>query len=131
MCIMEHFKIGQAWVGEARGEAPPLLCAIGAIDRIETEGGEPYQVLSLRISPHPKAREAGWTVIGHVPITDKAFAESGLTLAPEPVALGADFDHGYKTWRDKFDAGEAGAFTLLVHQVYSAVVSFAAERAAE
>ena len=126
---MEELEIGQAWVFPEVENAPPLLAAIGALDNVEYEDGTAGRIVSVRVSPHPKARELSWAV-GHMPVMEDAFLSDGAQLAPERVELGPEFAEGYATWRSAFDDGKAGAFALTISQAYLALVAVAAESAA-
>ncbi len=128
---MEQFEIGQAWVGLGPGDTPPLLCAIGAIDEIQGADGSQMQVLSIAITPHFEARKEGWTAISHLPVTAEAFAASGLELAPNPVTFDEHFQNGYDLWRERFDAGQAGAFSQPVGIVYLGLMTAEATRNAK
>ncbi len=130
VACMDQLEIGQAWVYPATDDTPPLMAAIGGLDDIEYEDGSKGLIVSVRVEPHPKAREQGWTTIGHMPVMADAFLKTGVALDTNPVELGEDFAEGYDKWRDAFDAGEGGAFTHGVSEAYLAIVQVAAQQAA-
>ena len=110
--------------------------APGQVWRYATRKGEELsRVHVLRLDTHPKTgdlivhiaisgvRMQPWdpsgdaiTTIRHVPIAREALEGSGLSpearSGPPP-----DFEEGYRIWREEFDAGRAGAFTVPVAEV--------------
>ena len=53
----------------------------------------------------------------HSPVSEKTLEESVTTLAIESTLDLPDVSEGYQTWKDAFDKGQAGAFTIPVSQV--------------
>lgn len=123
----------------AAGIGRPTFAA-GQVWRYATrEGEEPSRVHVLRVDTHPKTGDAivhiaisgvrlpSWdasapriTTISHVPISREALEGSGLSLEATSVAL-PEFEEGYRMWREAFDAGNAGVFTIAVAAVVDAM----------
>jgi len=102
-----------------------LSFAPGQVWRYATrEGEEQSRVHILRIDTHPKtgheivhiAISGARTSIGHAPISRDALERSGLSLEAKSAPL-PDFEEGYRIWRDDFDAGNAGVFTVSVAEI--------------
>ena len=126
--VMEQYEIGQAWVSEATEAAPPLMSVIGAIDEVEDAAGIIQRILSIAVMPHPAAREKGWTTVLHMPVTETAFAASGLRLTKEDVELGGPFIRGYARWLKEFDAQKAGAIDVPVTDAYLKLIATATKQ---
>jgi hypothetical protein len=52
----------------------------------------------------------------HSPLTEEAFWKTVTELEGITRHL-PEFEEGYQTWRDAFDAGEAGVFTITVDRI--------------
>jgi len=51
--------------------------------------------------------------VDHMPFSEEAIEKSGLKLLKEKTEL-PDFEEGYRMWREAFDAGRAGIYTITV-----------------
>ena len=51
--------------------------------------------------------------VNHMPFSQEAIDKSGLKLLKEKTDL-PDFEEGYQRWREAFDAGRAGIYTITV-----------------
>ncbi len=101
--------------------------AEGQVWRYATrEGEEDSRVHILRIESYPHAGEIVHIAvtglrepvkaISHVPITRESLERSGLTFESRSGSA-PDFEEGYRTWREEFDAGRAGVFTTTVAEI--------------
>ena len=57
--------------------------------------------------------------VNHVPFTEDALKRSALKLLKEKVEL-PNYAEGYQMWRDAFDAGQAGVYTLTIAEAVEA-----------
>src|SRR6478609_6176643 len=62
----------------------------------------------------------GQDTIRHLPFAEHAIEQSVTNLEQASGAI-PDFNEGYQMWREAFDAGKAGVFTIPVAEVCDAV----------
>lgn len=108
----QDFQVGQVWSYETRAQEPNSRLQILKIDAISsTEKFIHIAVVDLKIA----TSEVGKFVdrIGHLPMSEEALRKSVVKLVSKKEPL-PDFQEGYAMWREAFDAGKAGAFTVSV-----------------
>jgi hypothetical protein len=107
------YKVGQQWSYSARpGEEKSYLIVVkidddpklGRIIHIAMRGLK----MKNRRSPDRFSEN-----VNHMPFLESAIEKSGLKLLKEKVDL-PDFEEGYGLWREAFDAGKAGAYSITV-----------------
>jgi hypothetical protein len=62
----------------------------------------------------------GQTAIRHLPFKESAVEQSVTTLERESGPM-PDYAEGYRLWREAFDAGKGGVFSITVAEAYDAV----------
>jgi len=122
---MEDQTIGQVWVCSATETCPPLLCVIGEIDDLpaKSDGSGLLRVLSISVTPHPDARAAGWKPVGHLPISESGFRNSGLRHVKDGATVGRQFRQGYEIWRAEFERGRARIVETSLSEFYLDLVA--------
>lgn len=110
------FVEGQLWTYEGAA-LPGSRVLIGRVDR---PGGAGAPIVSIAVTevplPDRDTGEIAPRMIDHAPITGEALARclrEQVGTAPVPP----DFEDGYGLWRQAFDRGEAGAFTVSVAEL--------------
>lgn len=107
------FQPGQVWTYKTRPdeqESRVVVCRVerdqklGAIVHVQVEG----VAIKSPSSPGGVAR-----IIGHMPFAEKALRASVVNLEATRQAL-PEFEDGYATWKQAFDAGDAGVFSVSV-----------------
>jgi len=114
------FRAGQVWSYRTRpGEEESLLL----ITRVETRSGVGevvhVRVAGLRIENplHPDGFSAE---ISHMPFAPEAVRRSVTELLRSGVP-GLAENEGYGSWKDAFDRGETGIFTLTIAEAVDAM----------
>lgn len=121
---MDEVKVGQVWTSNKTATTPPLVCTIGFIDPAENNrSGEP--ILSITVTPHPEAQKRGWPIVGHMPVTLRAFQRSGLTLYTQDAPEDTRFSASYTAWRERYDAKLSGVFDATVMETYINIIGTA------
>ncbi len=69
----------------------------------------------------------GQTQIHHLPFAESAVERSVTTLERESGPV-PDFAEGYRMWRQAFDAGKGGVFTITVAEAFDAVTTIARDQ---
>lgn len=121
-------ETGQLWTFPETDDAPPLLVTIGTIDNAESLGADAANpaVLSVSLVPVDEARELGWPNVDHCPVSQASFTGGEFVMDDVSPAMG--FDEGYGVWREAFDAGNAGVFSLSPSAAYAEIVRLYAEQ---
>lgn len=109
------YKVGQKWSYDTRpGEEKSYLVIVkidddpklGKIIHIAMRG------LRMNNSHSPDGISEN---VNHMPFSQEAIDKSGLKLLKEKTDL-PRFEEGYQSWREAFDAGRAGIYTITVAQ---------------
>ncbi|WP_109671609.1 hypothetical protein [Mesorhizobium loti] len=109
----EPFKPGQTWT--YRGATPvSSRVIIGAVDNLE---GESQPIVSISVSDAPIPNDGKQLqTIPHLPVAADVLRESVVELeGVRPIPDG--FDHGYSLWRQAYDIGKGGYFTVSVEEI--------------
>ena len=69
----------------------------------------------------------GQTTIQHLPFAESAVEQSVTALERESDEV-PDFAAGYRQWRDAFDAGKGGVFSITVAEAFDAITGIARSR---
>lgn len=111
------YKIGQVWNYRTReGEEQSRIFIVradpdqnlGTIYHIYIDG------LQIR-NPHTDAGIQDH--LPHSPVSEKTLNDSVTSLAIEQTEELPDVSDGYGTWKEAFDNGDAGIFTIPVNQI--------------
>lgn len=105
------YEAGQVWQYKTRpGEEASRLYIV----KVETlSDGQPafhIHLDKLKLA-NPRAPGQVQTELPHAPVSAKTLDVSVVALEGSTDAL-PDIDEGYAAWREAYDAGDAGVFTL-------------------
>lgn len=103
------FKVGQVWSYKTRpGEKDSAFVVVKVESHPKLGNIVHVSLRGLRMR-----RPDGELIseVGHMPFSEEALAESAVKIVREKGEL-PDFEEGYKIWREAFDAGEAGVYTV-------------------
>lgn len=109
-------EIGGVYRDEGAADAPAVDFVVGRIEAEPTvEGEEVLWIAHVQIGP---AGGADGVVMSHAPIglPELLAATAGRAGSAE---VGPEFEEGYDAWRDAYDDGEAGVFTIAPSQIYA------------
>jgi hypothetical protein len=112
------FHAGQVWAFMPPTNQPNARLTVLRVE----SGGKPGTIIHIAISG--VSYGDGQTQIQHLPFAEAAIERSVTTLERESGPV-PDFAEGYKQWRQAFDAGKGGIFTITVAEAYDAVTSIA------
>jgi hypothetical protein len=106
-----EFLTGQVWKYDHRTGEEGSTIVILKIDQHEKAGEIVHIcVKGIKLS-NPNARSGYTETIGHMPYSKEALSGSVTSLVSENSAL-PDFMEGYLQWKNAFDAGKAGWWTI-------------------
>ncbi|MEP3346125.1 MAG: hypothetical protein ABJN34_00870 [Litoreibacter sp.] len=126
------YCVGQVWTFPETEDRPQLVVTIGRIDTAADLGAEASNssVLSVSMTPSEEARKLDWPEVGHTPIAETAFNADGQgELVMDDVTPPNGFSDGYAAWRESFDEGRAGVFTVSPPDAYAAILQIYADNA--
>lgn len=112
------FKAGQVWAFTPPADQPHARLTILRVEN----GGKLGTIVHVAISGVSYGN--GQTNIQHLPFAESAVERSVTTLERESGAI-PNFADGYQQWRQAFDAGKGGVFTITVADAFDAVTSIA------
>ncbi|MFC6590932.1 hypothetical protein ACFP81_02055 [Deinococcus lacus] len=111
---MNQIAPGQRWTYRTRPGEETSTALVLAVDE---SAGQTIISVSLDglLIPHAAAPDGYAHSIGHLPLSGEKFRESVLELVEtlQPVPR----EEGYSQWREAFDRGEAGVFTLTLAEI--------------
>ena len=115
------FHAGQVWAFKPPQNQPNARLTILRVE----DGGKLGTIVHIAISGVSYGN--GQTQIQHLPFAEAAVERSVTTLERESGPV-PDFADGYQQWRQAFDAGKGGIFTITVAEAFEAVTSIARDR---
>lgn len=115
-----EYSEGQVWAYETRpGEEKSTVL----INKVEAHAqlGRIFHISIREVRVKNRHTEGGITTdLPHFPVSEETLTKSVTTLVgkqpPNP-----DYVQGYKTWKEAFDAGKAGVFTISVSEIVSII----------
>lgn len=108
------FHAGQVWAFTPPTNQPNARLTVLHVE----DGGKVGTIVHIAISGVSYGN--GQTQIQHLPFAESAIERSVTTLERESGPV-PDFAEGYREWREAFDAGKGGVFTISVAEAYDAV----------
>ena len=113
--MITKFAEGQVWTYATRSGESESRITIVRLD----EDAEYGNIIHIYISDieiaNPDAPGGKTTYIAHMPYAEEALEECVAELERDSVEL-PEFQEGYRLWREAFQNGEAGVFTVPVCQ---------------
>jgi len=118
---MSKFRAGQVWAFKTPADQPNARLTVLRVEN----GGKVGTVVHIALSGVSYGN--GQTTIPHLPFAESAVEKSVTTLERESGPV-PDYAEGYRLWREAFDAGKGGVFSITVADAYEAVTSIARNR---
>jgi hypothetical protein len=109
------YKVGQKWSYNARAGEEKSYLIVVKIDNDPKLGRIIHIALRSLKMKNPRSPDGISENVDHMPFLEEAIEKSGLKLLKEKVEL-PDFEEGYHLWREEFDAGRAGAYSITVRE---------------
>ena len=107
------FNVGQKWSYKARPGEEGSYLIIVKIDNDAKVGRIVHIALRGLKIKNPRSPEGISDTVDHLPFAEAAIEKSALKLLKEKVDL-PDYKEGYGMWREAFDAGQAGVYSLTI-----------------
>lgn len=112
------FRAGQVW----NWKTPPDQTTAKLIVLRVEDGGKLGTIVHVALSGVTYGN--GQTKIQHIPFAESAVEQSVTTLERESGSI-PDFSEGYGIWREAFNAGKAGVFSITVAEAFHLVTNVA------
>ena len=114
------FKVGQVWKYKTRPNEENSVLTIAKIEN-EPKNGNIVHITVTNLKIKNQHSPSGYTdLIGHMPLAESAVAESVTELSDETPDLSA-YEEGYQDWREAFDNGRGGIWTVSVSECVAAM----------
>ena len=107
-----EFAVGQIWEYETRANEIGSRLIIVQIDTIKEENIIHISIDGLKIKNESTPGEFGED-ISHMPISQEALKNS-ITKLIGMVDILPDYKEGYSIWREAYDSGNGGVFSITV-----------------
>jgi hypothetical protein len=114
--LAQEFKEGQVWSYRTRVNEQGSTLLINKVES-EPKLGSIFHISVSGVKVKNRRAPGGVTQeLPHLPVSRKTLEESVLKLAGT-TAPNPSYREGYATWKQAFDAGNAGIFTIPVAEI--------------
>jgi len=108
-----RYKVGQVWSYKTRpGEEQSYFQVVKVEHHSKLGNIIHIAVRGLRMK-NPHSPDGLSDKVNHMPFAEEAVTRSAVKLLKEKAEL-PDYEEGYKLWREAFDAGRAGVYTISI-----------------
>ncbi len=107
-----EFEVGQRWAYHTRPVEKGSTLTIVKIDEIKNDKIIHISIEGVKIK-NPEIKKGFGENVSHMPISEKALQQSVTTII-ENVKTLPDFEEGYAIWKNAYDQGQGGYFTIPV-----------------
>jgi hypothetical protein len=115
------FKVGQIWKYQNREGEDSSTCTILKIEKYEKCADTIIHVRIDGVNIFSSQSPTGYThMIQHLPCSEKSISKSVTTIVGTSKAL-PDFLNGYNSWKNAWDSGKGGYFTVDLKEVVDVV----------
>jgi hypothetical protein len=105
------FKVGQMWSYKTRsGEEKSFFIVVKVETHSKLGNIVHIAVRNLKMR-NPRSPDGISEDVDHMPFSEEALNRSAVKILKEKVDL-PNFKDGYQEWRDAFEAGHAGVYTI-------------------
>ena len=105
------YKVGQVWSYKTRPEEKQSTFIVVRVESHPKLGN----IIHIALRDLKLKKPNGDFIEGanHLPFAEEAINKSAVKLVKEKADL-PDYEEGYRQWREAFDAGKAGVYTISV-----------------
>ena len=107
------YKVGQKWSYQSRSGEEKSYLVIVKIEHDPKLGKIIHIAMRGLRMKNPHSPDGISENVNHMPFAQEAIDKSGLKLLKEKTDL-PGFEKGYQSWREAFDEGNAGIYTITV-----------------
>lgn len=106
-----RFKVGQKWSYKTRPNESESYFIVVKVERDPKLGNIIHIAVRDLKMKNPHSPDGISDKVNHMPFAEEAPQRSAVKLLKEKVDL-PEYEEGYKMWREAFDAGRAGIYTI-------------------
>ncbi len=107
------YKVGQLWSYKTRANESKSTFIVVKVDNHPTYGNIVHIAVRDLKMKNPNSPNGISDKINHSPFSERAVAQSAVTMLKEKVEL-PDFEPGYRLWREAFDQKRAGFYEVSI-----------------
>ena len=107
-----NFEVGQVWKYQTREHETNSTLTIVQVDTLNNEEIIHISIEGVSIK-NPQSPSGYGESVSHLPISTEAL-KSSVTKLVQQVSELPDYTEGYQTWREAYDSGNGGFFTISV-----------------
>lgn len=111
------YEVGQVWSYRTRPEEPQSRLYIVRITDSDKLGSIYNIFLDGLFLKNPSIKGGVQDVLPHSPVSAETLDLSVTNLIETQLSELPEISEGYQLWREAFDRGEAGVFTIPVKQI--------------
>jgi hypothetical protein len=115
-----NFAAGQEWSYKTRPQDSGSTLIIAKVDMNERFGKIFHISLINVIVINPHTNDGISRELPHFPISEESIRSSVIEYKGVAKTM-PSYQEGYKTWKEAFDNGNAGVFTITVSEIVDAV----------
>lgn len=116
------FQVGQKWSYHSRPGEEQSYFIVVKIDNDPKLGKIIHIAVRGLKMKNPRSPDGFSNDVNHMPFAEEAIEKSAVKLLKEKVEL-PGFEEGYRIWREAFDGGRAGIYTITVAEAVTAMES--------
>lgn len=114
--MLTKFAAGQVWKYNTRSHESDSRVIVVRVDSDDQEFGNIIHIYVSGVDiPNAEAPGGKTVFIQHMPYEEDSLEQSVTELESDTKDL-PDYSDGYKLWKDAFEKGEAGVFTVSVSE---------------
>jgi hypothetical protein len=107
------YKVGQVWSYKTRPDEKASSFIVVKVENHPKLGNIIHIALRELKVKRPSGPDDFITKVNHMPFAEEALDKSAVKLLKEKVEL-PDYREGYDLWREAFDEGNAGVYTITI-----------------
>lgn len=105
------YKVGQMWSYKSRPGEEKSYFIVVRVEKHEKLGNIIHIAVRGLKMKNPRSPDGLSENVNHMPFSEDALKKSSVKVVKEKTDL-PDFQNGYQMWREAFDEGHAGIYTI-------------------
>ena len=110
-----RYKVGQVWSYKARPGEEHSFFQVVKVENHPKLGNIIHIAMRGLKMRNPSSPIGISENVNHMPFSEEAINKSALKILKEKAEL-PDYEEGYQQWREAFEAGNAGIYTITVSE---------------
>jgi hypothetical protein len=106
-----RYKVGQKWSYKTRPNEKESYFIVVKVENHPKLGNIIHIAVRDLKMKNPRSPDGISDKVNHMPFAEEAISKSAIKILKEKVDL-PDYEEGYNMWREAFDAGRAGIYTI-------------------